>query len=154
MKTTTNKIRIVYYDKNGEHETKPCENITLVCVNYSVPKTAEPTCTFSQWFDDEESGHSELITVPFTHAIESAPEPGEQKKCLDENKNKTIYICWDEDEKTGNFNGYRIFKGDELYKTYSMLYQTAELGTGYVPDMILSDLVKLQNEGYKVEMFF
>ena len=154
MKTTTDKIRIIYYDKNGKHETKPCNNITLVCVNYSVPKTTEPTCTFSQWFGDEESGYSELVTVPFNHAIESVPEPGEQKTRLDEDKDKTVYICWDEDDKTGNFNGYRLFKGDELYKTYPMLYQTAEIGTGYVPDKLLSDVAKLQNEGYKIEMLF
>lgn len=74
MKSSQNSaIRIVYYDGTGRHETKPCNNLHLLCVNYSVHTLSEPTLTFSLWFGDGETGHDETITIPFTHTIEPVP---------------------------------------------------------------------------------
>lgn len=66
MKSTANKVIITYYDGTGKHESSPADSITLVCVNYSVPTTKDPTFTYALHTEEE----TQYITVPFTHSIE------------------------------------------------------------------------------------
>ena len=66
----TNKIKIVYYDGNGQHESKPCDSISLVQINMTIPAgNTLPTLTYSLWNGTQEDGNGEYITVPFVHEI-------------------------------------------------------------------------------------
>ena len=71
MKRNTEKaVRIVFYDADGRHETKPCTHMNVLRMNYSVPfDVSNVTITFCMWFGDEDTGHAEEITVPFVHSV-------------------------------------------------------------------------------------
>ena len=71
MKTTKEKaIRIVYYDKDGAHETKHCKSLYLSRMNYSVPSNEPPTLTYTLFFENDGIESMEDVTVPFVHSIE------------------------------------------------------------------------------------
>lgn len=66
------QVYIAYYEGSVEKRTDPCNEIELRYVTWTTPAVIEmTTATYLLWFGDDDTGHSETVTVPFPHYIRS-----------------------------------------------------------------------------------